>query len=70
MNMFDEPSAEVTMRPVCECGHIFEELWYNVFDKGFRPYFCPNCKRHITTLSYVDIIRCRADSYGDICICG
>ena len=55
------PNVTVTMRPVCECGYIFQELCesysesmeqykkYPVFD-GFTPSRCPSCNKSIESV--------------------
>lgn len=63
-------SVEVTMRPVCECGYVFEELHYNRYSKTFAPNVCPNCNRVIGTFKYDDLSKRTSDSDGDILICG
>lgn len=61
--------AEVTMRPVCECGHVFESLSFNTRNHSFTPYICPGCKRVIDTFRYDDLTKRRPDEDGDLCIC-
>ena len=62
-------TAELTMLPVCECGHVFTELSYNHIYKNFSPNICPNCQRWITSLTIRDYSKSRPDCFGDICIC-
>lgn len=69
IRMEEKHTAELTMRPVCECGHIFNELYYNHHTMRFYPPYCPDCKRIIETLRYNDITKCCCDEDGNICIC-
>lgn len=50
----EKVTTEVTMRPVCECGYVFKELWYNKFNKKFFPGACPNCNRTIINFTFYD----------------
>ena len=67
--MDDKHSVELTMRPICECGYVFNELRYNTLSHRFAPYVCPKCMRNIDTLSCIDISNLTSDGNGDICIC-
>ena len=50
----EKVTTEVTMRPVCECGHVFKELRYNKSSKMFFPKECPNCNRTIVNITFYD----------------
>lgn len=69
MRIDNKPTVEVAMRPVCECGFVFEELYYNKFNNRFAPSMCPNCKRIIETFRFDDLTKRKSDENGDICIC-
>lgn len=69
MYMTDKCTTTVTMRPVCECGFVFQELHYNKFRNILAPSSCPNCNRIIETFTFDDLAKRKPDDNGDICIC-
>ena len=60
-----ETECTVTMRPVCDCGHVFTDLQINAIIMSehdsrstpdiniprFDPVCCPNCKKRIMSIS-------------------
>lgn len=64
----DKHTVGLIMRPVCECGYIFNELYYNDREKLFAPHVCPKCKRFIEAFSYCDPSKRTPDSDGNICL--
>lgn len=47
----EKQSTDVVARMVCtNCGHVFNELTYDIFDKTFDPGFCPSCGKPIWTI--------------------
>lgn len=64
-------TTEVKMRPVCECGHVFNKLIYNYMVNMFIPRICPRCHKVIETVRYKDLSKCilAPDESGDISIC-
>lgn len=65
-NYEEKQTVEITVRPVCECGHVFKELRYNVHNKTFFPASCPNCIRPIVNLTITDFSKLTPNADGDI----
>ena len=66
LNYEEKHDVEVKMRPVCECGHVFKELYYNKRNNSFAPRSCPNCNRPIATFTFVDPSKRSPNEDGDI----
>lgn len=58
--IFLDKYADLTMVPMCDCGHVFQELVYNRKTNMFTPYICPKCGRYIETISFRDL-SCEVD---------
>lgn len=66
VQMATKNEVELSMRPVCECGHVFNRLQYNCYSKIFTPRICPNCNREIMLLKYKELTSYKHDSDGNI----
>lgn len=70
MEMVDRyHGVSVDMRPVCECGYVFEELTYNRDEGTFKPKCCPKCAGWIEQFSYTDLSKRSYDENGNISLC-
>lgn len=60
----------VTLTPICECGYIFKngiichretmelsKSGYTIQQLFFEPSICPNCKRAIDCIQYINQIQ-------------
>ena len=67
--MKDAPVVCVKMRPVCECGYVFDYLSYNMKNNVFLPQCCQNRKKMIETLAVREVQSYKLDADGNLTFC-
>lgn len=66
--MKNKYETEISMRPVCECGYVFDKLSYSLVSWVFIPNECPKCGRKIVTVKSKKLDIDPPDHILDFCI--